>query len=265
MGSPEWSKYAACWTAGVAATSSRLPPKEPFALAGWHRLIPSKFSEQGRALADIADDLAMLDDLVLLDGATNERVLGEQHGLIGISPFELVYGIPHARIVNAAFLHPGAAGSRFNDSTRGAWYAAEQLETSIIEVAFHKASRLRNIIAPGLPGEVPDIDTTTCDDWLADFQADFHTLEPSASYAAFLTPDPVPDCYAASQALARLLLSQQSNGLLYPSVRRADQNCFACFRPALVYHPRREQRLELSLSFTGEGYGHQVRPVPLPA
>jgi RES domain-containing protein len=264
MASLDWSKYAGYWTAGVAAASS-LPPKQPFVLSGWHRLIPSKFSEHGTVLADVADDPAMLDDLVVLDGSTNERVQGEQRGLIGITPFELVYGIPHARIVNAAFLHPGAAGSRFNDSTRGAWYAAEQLETSVVEVAFHKSSRLKDIIAPWLPGEMPDRDTTTYDDWLANFEADFHALEPAESFAEYLAPNPVPECYAPSQTLARQLLNEQSNGLLYPSVRRAGYSCFVCFRPALVYRPRREQRLELSLSFTGSVYRHQVRAVPLPA
>jgi RES domain-containing protein len=267
MASRDWLKSAGSWTAGVAAASgiSRLPPKRPFSLAGWHRLIPSKFNENETVLADLAADPAMLDDLVLLDGATNERVQGEQHGLIGISPFELIYGVPHAQIVNAAFLHPGVAGSRFNDSTRGAWYAAEQLETSIVEVAFHKGSRLKDIIAPGFPGEVPDRDTTTYDDWRANFEADFHTLEPAESYAEFLAPDPVPQCYGSSQALARQLLKERSNGLLYPSVRRAGHNCFACFRPALVYHPRREQRLELSLSLAEDRYRHQVRSVPSPA
>jgi hypothetical protein len=34
-----------------------------------------------------------LEHLMLLDGATNDRIQGEQRWLIGISTYELVYGI----------------------------------------------------------------------------------------------------------------------------------------------------------------------------
>jgi hypothetical protein len=59
-----------------------------------HRLIPSRYSERQTVLAEVVDDDAMLEDVILLDGATNDRIQGEQHGLIGISTYELVYGIP---------------------------------------------------------------------------------------------------------------------------------------------------------------------------
>jgi RES domain-containing protein len=247
------------------ASSAGIPPKRLFILAGFHRLIPSKFSEQGTVFVDVANDATMLRDLVFLDGASNERILGEERGLIGISPLELVYGIPHAQIVNAAFLHPGPAGSRFNDNTRGAWYAADELETSLTEVAYHKAARLRNIIAPGLPGERPHQDISTFDDWRADFHTELHTLEPAELYTEHLQPEPVPACYAAPQALARTLLYHPANGLIYPSVRRPGHTCVVCFRPALVYSPRRDQRLQLSLLATNDGYRHEARPVALPA
>ena len=106
------------------------PPLQGFNLDRMHRLIPSRFSGGESVLTEIAGDDAMLADLMLLDGATNDRIQGEQHGLSGISSYELVYGIPHAQIIRAAFLHAGPFGSRFNDATRGAWYAAVMLETS---------------------------------------------------------------------------------------------------------------------------------------
>jgi hypothetical protein len=61
--------------------------------------------------------------------------------------------------------------------------------------------------------------------------------------------------------MARRLLDAQSNGLLYPSVRRASARCLVCFRPALVYHPRRAERLEIRFEATPAGYDHQVRTV----
>lgn len=202
----------------------------------------------------------MLGDLVLLDGATNDRIQAEQHGLIGISPYELVYGIPHAHIVNASFTHTNKFGSRFNDETRGAWYAARELETSIAEVVYHKARRLADIIVPELAGQRPETETSIYDDWLADFRAEFHVLKPAEDFGEFLQPEPVPNCYLASQRLARdLLVKHQANGLVYPSVRRTGHECIVCFRPPLVYHPRRDRRLEITLRATASGYKHQVR------
>ena len=226
-----------------------------------HRLIPSRYSESGTVLANVADGDAMLQDLILLDGATNERIQGEQQGLIGISIYELVYGIANAHIVNAAFCHTSKFGSRFCDPTRGAWYAAEELETSLSEVAYHKAKRLAEIIVPGLAGNRPDEDISTYDDWLADFRATFHTLRPPDKYAECLQAEPVPQCYAASQQMATRLLGEQSNGLFYPSVRRPGYFCLVCFRPALVYSPRRGERLEITFTANATGYSHQVRPV----
>jgi RES domain-containing protein len=217
-----------------------------------HRLISSKYSQSGTVLEDVAhseDDLAAA---TALDAATNERVLGETRGLEGISPFELVYGFPNSHIIRAAFLHPNpAGGSRFNDTTRGAWYAAEEVETCIAEVSWHRARRLNDIIDPDEPDQAPPSDHATYDDWQADFQAEFHVLEPAANYTECLQPEPVPECYQAPQALARSLLSQRSNGIVYPSVRREGARCLACFRPALVYSPRRDKRYELTLARKG--------------
>lgn len=237
------------------------PPIRPLDWEGSHRLIPSLYSEAGTVLAEIVDDDAMLADVVLLDGATNDRVQGEQHGLSGISTFELVYGIPNARIVNAAFTHTSEEGSRFSDLTRGAWYTPDELETSIAEVTYHKARRLAEIAVPELPGGRPDHEVASYDDWLADFRSTFHALGPPEEFSECLRPEPVPQCYAASQQMARRLLDAQSNGLLYPSVRRAGARCLACFRPALVYHPRRAVRLEIRFEATAAGYEHQVRTV----
>jgi hypothetical protein len=228
-----------------------------------HRLIPSRYSDASTVLDDLADDEDMLEKLIRLDGATNDRIQGEQSGLVGISTYELVYGIANAHIIRAAFLHPGPSGSRFNDSTRGAWYAAAELETSLDEVGYHKAKRLAEIVVPGSPGGVPEAESSTYDDWLADFHGKFHSLEPAADYAEYLAAEPVPECYLPSQILARALLKSQSNGVLYPSVRRKEAICLACFRPALVYQPRRDRRYEISFRWEGEGYRREVHQVPL--
>jgi len=202
-----------------------------------------------------------LEDLVLLDGATNDRVQSEEQGSIGITTFELVYAIPNAHIVNAAYTHANESGSRFNDHTRGGWYAADRQKASIAEVVYHRSRRLSDIIVPDEPGQRPPHDVSTYDDWLADFQADFHVLDPPQDFSEFLQPEPVPQCYAASQALARRLLDRGSNGVVYPSVRYQGAKCIVCFRPALVYNPNRSERLEITLRANKTGYDHAARRI----
>jgi RES domain len=225
-----------------------------------HRLIPSRYNEPP---AEVAENPAELEDLVLLDSATNNRIQGEQFGRPGINPFELIYGIPNWHIVNAAFTHTSKDGGRFNDHTRGAWYAADELDTSLAEVSYHNAKRLADMIVPDLPYNRPNEEVSTYDDWLADFRAEIHSLEPADEYKNCLQAEPVPECYSAPQHLARLLLDRGSNGLKYPSVRRLGHFCLACFRPALVYNPRRTQRLEITLNATANGYECHSHPIAI--
>ena len=238
-------------------TSFAAPPTTELSIDATHRLIPSKYSESGTVLSRLTGDQAVLDDLMELDGATNERLLGEQGLLPGIGVYELVYGVRYAHIVNAAFTHASPTGGRFNSAARGAWYAAVDRETSVAEVVFHKLLQLEEI-------DWGDEEVATYDDFLADFTCSMHDLRrpsrpsrPSrhgggaavatGRFAAYLEAGPVPGCYAAPQRLAAELLEEQSNGILYPSVRRHGGECIACFRPALVYNVRRGARLELRL------------------
>ncbi len=135
-------------------------------------------------------------------------------------------------------------------------------KASIAEVVYHKSRRLSDIIVPDEPSQRPPQDVSTYDDWLADFQADFHVLDPPDDFSEFLQPEPVPQCYTASQALARHLLHEGSNGLVYPSVRFQGSKCIVCFRPALVYNPHTSERLEITLTANETGYDHRVRRVP---
>ena len=193
-----------------------------------HRLIPSKYGEAGESvLARIADDDAHLADIFDLDNATNDRLIAENDLLPGIGIREFVFGVPHYRIVNAAFCHAHPLGSRFNGPDRGAWYAAFELETSQAEVAFHKSVELAEV--NWFEDEI------TYDDYLADFSADFHDIRADAQFAGCLAPD----SYVASQDLAQHLLDAGSLGIVYPSVRRRGGTCVACFRPALVMNVRK--------------------------
>jgi len=209
-----------------------------FDQAGTHRLIPAKYGAESvlRSLPLPPDVLA---DLSELDAATNERKIAENGGNSAIGPGELLLGVPEAHIVNAAFTHPGTFGGLFHGAQRGVWYAGIEIETSIAEVAFHK----RRFLADGRIQGRHRFDYI---DFLADFSGEFHTLE-AAELETCLQPDPVPQCYSASQALANKLLFEGSNGIVYPSVRQHSGTCIACFRPALVFHPRRGQKYRLNV------------------
>jgi RES domain-containing protein len=201
-----------------------------------HRLIPSRHGDES-VLERLADADDQLRELLELDGATNDRLLGEANLLPGISVHELLFGVPHAHIVNAAFTHAHPAGSRFNGPERGAWYAAFELETAQAEIAFHKAQELREI-------NWRELETFMFHDYLADFRSDFHDIRGDADYAECLDPN----SYINSQELARELLALGSAGIVYPSVRRADGTCLVCFRPALVTNVRQDRTVTLTFS-----------------
>jgi RES domain-containing protein len=209
-------------------TSAReLPPLSLVRRYDTHRLIPSKYADGASVLARIASDDAHLAEIFDLDHATNDRLMGENDRFPGIGVHELIFGVPYYRIVNAAFTHAHPLGGRFNGPDRGAWYTAFELKTAQAEVAFHKSVQLAEV------GRFED--EVTFDDYLSDFSGEFHDLRRQSAFRDCLEPD----SYIPSQALAERLHAADSLGVIYPSVRRAEGTCLACFRPALVGNVRK--------------------------
>jgi len=135
-----------------------------------HRLIPSHYSDTDESvLTRLADDPDDLSALFELEGATNDRLLGEAGLLPGITVRELVFGLSYSHIVNAAFTHANPFGSRFNGSERGAWYAAFSRQTSEMEVAYHKGKELQEI-------NWQEKEIFTYVDFLTDFRGKFHDI-----------------------------------------------------------------------------------------
>ncbi|MGE0040319.1 MAG: RES family NAD+ phosphorylase [Vicinamibacterales bacterium] len=205
-----------------------LPPESLVRQFDTHRLVPSRHLKGGDSvLVAIADDDEHLQAIFELDAATNDRVLAERGRAPGIGVDELVFGVPHHAVINAAFCHPHPLGARFNGPDRGAWYAGFAVETAQAEVAFHKTVQLAEV------GRLED--SVTYDDYLADFSASFHDLRRAPAFRACLAPD----TYVHAQALAERLLDAGALGIVYPSVRHAGGTAVACFRPALVGNVRR--------------------------
>jgi RES domain-containing protein len=224
----------------------RHPPVSLVRQFDTHRLVPSRHLPRGESvLVALADDEAHLEAIFDLDAATNDRLLAEQQRLPGIGVEELVFGVPCASVVNAAFTHPHPLGGRFSSPDRGAWYAALEVSTAQAEVGFHKSVQLAEI------GRFHD--SVTYDDYLADFSATFHDLRRARDHRRCLDPR----SYVWSQALAERLLETASLGVIYPSVRRRGGTCVTCLRPALVMNVRRGKTFRFTWDGTSDPLFHE--------
>lgn len=214
-----------------------LPPTANVKQDDTHRLIPSRYvgKNEETVLTRLTEDPQDLQKLFRLEGATNDRLLGEAGLLPGITVRELVFGLSYSHIVNAAFTHASPLGNRFNGPDRGAWYAGFSRKTSEIEVSYHRSQELKEV-------RWNEKEVFTYVDFLADFRGRFHDLCGAASFADCLNPS----SYQASQRLASDLLVAGSAGVVYPSVRHTGGVCIACFRPALVNNVRKGPRLSIS-------------------
>jgi RES domain len=226
------------------AAASTLPRVSNVLRNDTHRLIPWRYSDPGErgpakigpqgigndesVLTRLTDDVADLNALFELEGATNDRLLGEAGLLPGITLRELVFGLSYSHIVNAAFTHPNPMGSRFNGPDRGAWYAAFARATSELEVAYHRGKELQEI-------NWQESETFKYVDFLADFRGQFHDIRDHRRFRTGLDPN----SYSTSQQLAARLLEHGSAGIVYPSVRHKPGTCIVCFRPALVNNVRK--------------------------
>jgi RES domain-containing protein len=212
-----------------------------------HRLVPKVYSDEPyAALERIAPDPEDLAAVAELDRATDKQAYAENNLLPGIGTAELVFGVPHARIINATFTHATRLGGRFNGPDRGAWYAGFEIETSQAEIAFHRTIHLAEV------GSY--YDSVAYVDYLADFSGPFHDLRNDGRFSASLDPS----SYIESQELARELLKAGSLGVLYPSVRYASGTCLVCFRPAAVHNVRSGTHYEFTWNGEPEA---TVKPV----
>ncbi len=87
-----------------------------------HRLIPSRYTDQdGSVLTRLTDDAEDLNSLFELEGATNDRLVGEAGLLPGITVRELVLGF-HTRILStprSRMQVPSEAASTDRNEARG--------------------------------------------------------------------------------------------------------------------------------------------------
>jgi hypothetical protein len=168
-----------------------------------------------------AEDAAALAEI---EGATSQRLLAQARGGEGISHDEFVHGIPYAAFVNAAFAYwKPREPNRFN-ATRGAWYAALDVETCMREVAWHMADFL------GKSGQYKGV--VEYAEMFASMAGEFVDLRQAPAHPC-LDPNPALG-YPLGNAIADAARARGLNGLIYPSVRRSGGTCIAALFPHAV-------------------------------
>jgi hypothetical protein len=184
------------------------------------------------ALSPLYDTEEERQVLEALEGRSSARLVPARMPS-GVDPAELLtpaagFGYTY---VNAAFCYVKPDGNRFNDATRGAWYAsigADAARTSQAEVVFHLTRELDHV---GIYDNI-----TSYRELLAGIIGPFHDLRGMDDEPA-LSPD-IASAYPAGQALARRIYRDGGNGVIYPSARRAGGTCLAAFRPHLIQNVR---------------------------
>ncbi len=176
---------------------------------------------------DLFEDIADPADWLLLgaaEGKTNPR-LAETLGQLDLVPEARRVGGAGASYVMAAFTHistdkPG----RFHDGRFGAFYAGESYETALFETLHHTQKFCAATREE--PGWIADkrelIGQVNAD--LVDIRGGFDDLL-------------APEDYTASQAFAVQVKRAGSEGIVYPSVRNPDGECFAAFYPDVMEIP----------------------------
>lgn len=202
-------------------------PALPLADVRWERscrLVPSRYPTAG--LFDRVASAEDLPELFELEGWTNDR-LSNELGLLHVVPRdEWVVG-PMASVVMAAYCHPHAAGARFTDHTRGAWYAARDLDTALAESTHRRTTELLEI---GVRDARVQMRL-----YHADFDAPFHDVRGGGgAWDALYGPGDL----SAPQEFGMNLFRGGANGIVYDSVRHRGGECLVSYRPRLVTNVR---------------------------
>lgn len=196
------------------------------------RLIPSRFPP-----IDLFDGLATPADMeaaMELAGWTNDRLVAER--VNRIPPEKWPLGAANASVVMASFLHVPPGGMRFNGPLIGAWYAGDDLKTSVAEVGHHLR---REAFALGWPSLARDYRCYTADieGLYIDLAAD------PRSHGALL--DPVS--YAVSQRFGEEARAAGEAGILFPSQRRLGGLNVAAYIPANIRRVTQADHLRLTV------------------
>lgn len=182
--------------------------------------MPSRFPPRG--LFDRVADPADLEATYAVESLTNDRLRDEVGDLSLVDTAERMVG-PGATPVMAAFTHLNPAGSRFSDSRFGVFYAAHTEATAVRETVYHRERFLADSAQSPMTLEMRvykvHVAGQLCD------------LRHAPAAAAPLLD---ADDYRQSQPFGVSQRARGSDGIVYPSVRDANGECVAVFRPRVL-------------------------------
>lgn len=186
---------------------------------------------------DLFEDIADPADWPLLISAeqkTNPRIM-ETIGNLDLVPEDRRVGGSGASFLMAPFTHVSPdRPSRFTDGSFGVLYAGIDFETALFETIHHHARFMeRTAEEPGWSSQFREI--------FLEVAADLSDLR-GAGNASHSALD--PDHYEASQALARTLRAQGTDGVVYPSIRHPGGECLGLFYPDCASVPVQGRHLD---------------------
>jgi hypothetical protein len=187
-----------------------------------HRIIPSRYPpiDLFERIADPQD----WEKLCEIESLTNPRIR-EEIGQISLVPPEKRISGPGATYVMASFTHLRAGGSRFSNGSFGIYYAAKTLPTALSEtISFME----RFYTATEEDRTANDFRTL-----IGTVSSSFHDIRGNhQQWQIYKTDDWKP-----SQALGSHLKNNNSNGIVYDSIRHIGGECIGAFWPNVVGAP----------------------------
>jgi hypothetical protein len=202
----------------------------PLAATGFgvYRIVSSRFPPV--SLFDRITEPGDLEAVIAVEAMTNDR-LRQEVGDISLVPVEDRVVGPGSTPIMAAFTHLNPEGGRFTDSTYNAFYGGLTIDTAIAETKYHREW----FLAATEESRPIDIDMRV---YLARLDGELHDVREGAPAVIYDRSS-----YSVSQVLGRCLRSQESNGIIFNSVRDEGGTCVAVFRPRLLSGCRQERHL----------------------
>lgn len=171
------------------------------------------------------------DALIELEMMTNPRVREELGQISNIPPERRVYG-NNASYVMAPFAYSNE--SRFSDGSFGIYYAANDFQTAVHEVAYHRGKFYSQTDEEPL--------RTTEKTVLGSIDSKLHDIR-KGNWKHIHNPD----SYTESQKLGKRLRNEMdSNGIVYNSVRYPGGKNIAAFWPDVVGIPVESKKIVLN-------------------
>jgi RES domain len=194
------------------------------------RIIASRFPPIN-LFERVSKNPAVWGALIELEQLTNPRIRDET-GDISLVPAHRRVSGSNASWVMAPFTHVNKRGSRFSNGSYGVYYAAMTLETAIAETIYHFTKFAMDSHDPARREDMRVL--------LGNINATFDDLPDDLTRASLLHKT----SYVHSQAFGLERRSDNSDGIVYPSVRHGGGICAAAFWPDVVGIPIQERHLK---------------------